>query len=87
MKSEKRISDNCLDNIAAPGESQRFKLDVVTASALHRVQSIFRMNAGEWIKKDYLVRRAIRHYLQHLKRTDSVLDEVEQLTKAIEGRI
>lgn len=76
-----------LENIADKGSRESFKLDKVSSSALHRIQAIYRMNCGLYVRKDYLVRTSIRFYMDHLKRTDSIHDEVERLTKAVEGRL
>jgi len=69
------------------GTTHRLKLDVFSASCLHRIQAVLRRDVGHWIDKDNITRRALRLYLEYLKKDCiSMEDEITQLTKAIEGK-
>ena len=69
------------------GTAHRLKLDVFSASCLHRIQAVLRRDVGHWIDKDHITRRALRLYLEYLKKDCcNTEDEIIHLSKAIEGK-
>jgi len=75
------------NNTAEKGTMHHHRLDAVTAAHLHRIQTTHRREFGFWIKKDHIIRRAIRLYMEFLKRDCmNAVDELAEITRAIEGR-
>ncbi|QWV96098.1 hypothetical protein KP005_11975 [Geomonas nitrogeniifigens] len=69
------------------GTIHHHKLDRVSSETLHLIQALHRREFGFRIKKDFIIRRAFRGYLEYLTK-GIVTPEVELkgLTSAIEGR-
>jgi hypothetical protein len=68
------------------GTTFNFKLDLESGLALHSAETILRREYGFWIPKNHIVRRAVRLYLDHLKREAvDTIQELKEITKAIEG--
>lgn len=81
------MSKSTLDSIAAFGTREVFHIDEITNNILERIQKMYRMNLGDWYRKDWLVRLAIRSYYQQLKQGSvSKMDHAELLMRAIQGQ-
>jgi hypothetical protein len=68
------------------GIAFHLKLDNQSASCLHRSQNILRRATGAWVDKDHITRRALRVYLEYLKRCDSTEEELKEIIRAIDGQ-
>lgn len=68
------------------GTPKSFKLDIESVHTLTRCHALLTRELGEWIKREFIVRRALRMYLKHLRLDcKNTLDEREEIIKAIGG--